>query len=348
MGRFKLFEIRKDTCYRYVTILGVRCKIVRGSIRKQLVQIAGTMSRLTPEQMERLIRFSEALVLRQINRDEIESKVENMRGSGVSGNTGEPRLVVSLTSYPGRMYDLHLCLHSLLTQTHKPDKVVLWLAEEQFPMREADVPRKVLALREFGLEIRWCPDYRSHKKIIPAVQAFPEAAIVTADDDLYYPADWLKKLWNSYQAAGGTGIHAHRCHRIRLEKDKVTPYQQWEKRVRDCESSPLLFPTSGGGVLYSPGSLYPEVTDAGKAMQLCPAADDVWLWGMGVLQGSRVQVVPDPEHEITYTNPMREMRLNADGTLYSTNAAGGNDAQVAAFSAAYPQIFEKLKSCRPL
>lgn len=344
MAKFSIFAVHKDNCYRYITILGIRFRVTRRAAKKQLTRITGTLTRMTPGQMERLIRFSQALSLKQINRDEIASKVENLNRSGVSGNSGTPRLVVSITSYPARMYDLHLCLYSLLTQTHKPDKVVLWLAEEQFPMREADVPRKVLALREFGLEIRWCPDYRSHKKIIPSLRAFPQAAIVTADDDLFYPEDWLEKLWVSYQNAGETGIHAHRCHRIRLKKDKVTPYQQWEKCIQEGSNSPLLFPTSGGGVLYAPGSLHPDVTDVQKAMALCPAADDVWQWGMGVLQGSCVQVVPEPVSDITYTNPMREARLNADGTLYSTNTSGGNDAQVDALLGVYPQIYNKLIS----
>ena len=90
--------------------------------------------------------------------------------------------------------------------------------------------------------------------------------------------------------------------------------------------------------------MHSDVTDVQKAMALCPAADDVWQWGMGVLQGSCVQVVPEPVSDITYTNPMREARLNADGTLYSTNTSGGNDAQVDALLGVYPQIYNKLFS----
>lgn len=344
MASFKLFEIRKDICYRYVSILGLRFKFLRGSTKKQLQRLAGTMSRLTPTQMEKLIRFSQALALKQINREEIASKVENMRGSGISGREGEPELIVSLTSYPARMYDLHLCLYSLLTQSHKPDKLILWLAEEQFPERELDVPLKVRELCRHGLEIRWCPDYRSHKKVIPAMLAHPGAAIVSADDDLFYPSDWLEKLWGSYEATGRTGIHVHRCHRIKMKGGSIAPYREWDKCVQIGAGSPLLFPTSGGGALYAPGSLHSDATDVQKAMQVCPEADDVWLWGMGVLQHAHVIVVEEPVSDITYTNPLREARLNADGTLYSTNTSGGNDTQIQALLAEYPQIAEELSS----
>jgi hypothetical protein len=60
--------------------------------------------------------------------------------SGVTGRFGkpdrqenEPRAIVSLTSCPERMYDIHFCTFSLLNQITKPDAVILWLAEEQFP-----------------------------------------------------------------------------------------------------------------------------------------------------------------------------------------------------------------------
>ena len=110
MAKFSIFAVHKDNCYRYITILGIRFRVTRRAAKKQLTRITGTLTRMTPGQMERLIRFSQALSLKQINRDEIASKVENLNRSGVSGNSGTPRLVVSITSYPARMYDLHLCL----------------------------------------------------------------------------------------------------------------------------------------------------------------------------------------------------------------------------------------------
>ena len=44
----------------------------------------------------------------------------------------------SLTSFPQRMYEIHYTLYSLLTQTIKPAKVILWLGREQFPNLEKD------------------------------------------------------------------------------------------------------------------------------------------------------------------------------------------------------------------
>ena len=52
-------------------------------------------------------------------------------------------LIVSLTSYPKRFSTLHLTLKSLLTQSVRPDRVILWLAEAD----KNAVPPAVAALQ---------------------------------------------------------------------------------------------------------------------------------------------------------------------------------------------------------
>lgn len=44
----------------------------------------------------------------------------------------EKKIVVSLTSFPARIKKVHIVIESLLNQTIKPDKIILWLSKEQF------------------------------------------------------------------------------------------------------------------------------------------------------------------------------------------------------------------------
>jgi hypothetical protein len=92
------------------------------------------------------------------------------------------KLIVSLTSYPLRFATLPLTLRSLLCQAVKPDRIVLWVPHDDEPI----IPEAVRRLTSYGVEIRTTDDIKSFKKIIPAVRAFPDAFIVTADDDVYY------------------------------------------------------------------------------------------------------------------------------------------------------------------
>lgn len=49
-------------------------------------------------------------------------------------NRDEKKLIVSITSYPARIHHVHNVLSAIFAQTMKPYDMVLYLAQEQFPM----------------------------------------------------------------------------------------------------------------------------------------------------------------------------------------------------------------------
>lgn len=192
-------------------------------------------------------------------------------------------LVVSLTSYPPRYPTLHLTLQSLLLQSYVNRRVVLWIAHQEMDL----LPPRVLALTAHGLEIVACENTRSFKKLLPALKAYPDTTIVTADDDLYYWPEWLQQLVDTAAAAPGD-IIAHRIHRIRHSAAGLPlPYREWEIDSKNDESSVLNFPTGNGGILYPAGALGPLVHDREAYSRLCPSADDIWFYWMGRLNGVR-------------------------------------------------------------
>ena len=110
---------------------------------------------------------------------------------------------------------------------------------------------------------------------------FPNAFIVTADDDVYYQRSWLKELLDDWSEDAPT-IRCHRAHRLpNLQNGQLAPYRTWEKDVQDEQSrspSKDLLPTGLAGVLYYPRSLHPDVTNASVFLSLCPTADDLWFF----------------------------------------------------------------------
>ena len=280
-----------------------------------------------------------------INREEISSKLMEFHDCGLNQIARERKIIISLTSYPARMYELHYTLYSLLCQKLKPDAVELWLAEEQFPNKESDIPRKILQLRDNGLTIRWCKeDWKSYKKLIPALILHPDDFIITADDDLYYPEDWLEKLWKAWENSSRNEVIAHRCHKIKMKKGMPTSYGSWTKCVEDCSSSFANFATCGAGALFAPGILHPDATNIRLARKLCPYADDVWFWAMAILSGKKTRIVEAP-YRLIYTNPVRELNFTAsNNTLYAYNGAGGNDLQLASILNHYPAILQCLQA----
>jgi hypothetical protein len=97
----------------------------------------------------------------------------------------KPKMVISLTSFPDRIRHVWLVVETLLRQDRKADSIVLVLAECQFPGRK--LPRRLQMQQHRGLEIMWvAEDLRSYKKLIPVREAYPDATIVTVDDDVLY------------------------------------------------------------------------------------------------------------------------------------------------------------------
>lgn len=226
-------------------------------------------------------------------------------------------LIVTLTSYAARFPTLHLTLRCLLTQSVRPDRVILWLSPDDLRR----LPKAVRALEGAGLEIRETEDLRSYTKIIPALRAFPDAVLVTADDDVHYERHWLRALLGTWSGAADQ-IVCHRAHRFTLQKDgTVAPYESWPHDIREEPRPDLIFPTGVGGVLYPPGALAPEVTDAASFLELAPRADDLWLYWMGRRAGSLYCIVKDRQKLVVWPNSQA-------ASLYAGNAQTGNDFQI--------------------
>lgn len=204
------------------------------------------------------------------------------RKSGVRQIKRDIPLVVSLTTYSKRINKVYLVIESIMRQSLKPDHIVLWLSNSP---RER-VPVMLERLKKRGLQIKFCNDIRSFKKIIYTLGEFPDSPIVTADDDCIYPRDWLKELYDSYMVDPGS-VSCHRAHMIRLDSDgQLLGYDEWENSY--CSSTEpffRLFPTGVGGILYPPGAFTSEVFNSKIYLSLCPLADDVWLKAMALLNG---------------------------------------------------------------
>lgn len=240
-------------------------------------------------------------------------------------------LIVSLTSFPARYPTLHKTLRSLLDQSVRPDALVLWVAHDDL----APLPEAVLELKAQGLEIRTCDDTRSFKKIIPALAAYPDTAIVTADDDVYYAPDWLATLVEAVDPTTRQVVarHAHLAH-VDAE-GRARGYRQWgletELHARPGPGT-ALFPVGIGGVLYPPGSLDPEVMNQAAFLELCPHADDVWLFWMALRAGATHRRAGGPFPMTNWPSSQRE-------SLFKQNLKKSrNDPQIQAVEARYGKL----------
>ena len=281
--------------------------------------------------------------LNYINKKKILPKINNFDEMGIDKNNESRLLIVSLTSFPERMYDLHYCLYSLLTQSLKPNILVLWLAEEQFPNKENDIPKEVLELKKNGLTIKWCEDIKSYKKLIPALKEYPNDIIVTADDDIFYPKDWLKNMWDAHKKHPNSIISA-RSRKIQINNNKIDSYLNWKLNYSEQDPSYLNLPTGAGGTLFVPNSLNDNIFDEELFLKLCPSGDDIWFWAMAILNKTKIYAIEKPMHLLCYVNIARELGILDETTLWEINKSGKNDVQFQNVLNQFPEILIELNN----
>lgn len=235
----------------------------------------------------------------------------------------EAAVVVSLTTFGKRLASVDLTIESIATGSLRPRRMMLWLSEED---GRRPLPKPLQRLQRRGVEIRSCPDYRSHKKYYPYASSMQKHHIplVTADDDVLYPREWLRELYASYQAAPDS-VHAHRAKWILVGEDRaIAPYNDWPFANGDLVT-PNTFPTGVGGVLY-PSQLLDRLRDAGERFkEVAMDADDVWLHAATLRAGMiarQVSCRPSPVVGLPGTQGSALWQVNV--------SAGGNDSQVAA------------------
>lgn len=225
------------------------------------------------------------------------------------------RLIVSMTSYPARIGALAPVLDSLYNQDRKADDILLWLAKEEFPGMEQDLPEYLVQLAEQKkLTIRWCDNLKPHKKYFYALQEYTEDLIVTVDDDLLYSPKLLSSLYRSYLQYP-QAVSAARVHLMLLsEENKILPYNAWIRETDCCLHTPSmqLFATGGAGTLYPPKLFRKEFFDRDAISANCPIADDLWLKSMELISG--VPVVAARRRE-----PLQYLPDSQDDALKQVN-----------------------------
>ena len=122
----------------------------------------------------------------------------------------------------------------------------------------------------------------------------------------------------------------HIAHRLKFDEEKkMLPYNHWLHNVKSATSGKYLFPAGCGGTLYPPHPVKAEFLDEHLFMELCPNADDVWFYFMGLLSDQDTVIVPHPYNHLKYVDIYREYGLNSKQTLQSINVEQNlNDLQL--------------------
>lgn len=225
------------------------------------------------------------------------------------------KIIASLTTYGSRINSVDLTLKTILNQTKKADKIILWLAEDEFNFD--NIPKDLLALHINNLiEIKFCKDLKSYKKLIPTLKLYSEEIIITFDDDILYKDDLIEKLYAEHLKFPNTVI-CGRGHKIRFNiNNSLKKYSKWDRRTQDFSEDYDILPTGAGGVLYPPNCFYKDILDESLFSRLAPNADDIWFKAMTLMNNKKSKILFQNKKEFTRLETIEDTQ---NETLYSKN-----------------------------
>lgn len=270
---------------------------------------------------------------------DIQNKVLSCTQSGItSEKLCEEEVIVTLTTFGKRIYDVYLAIESIMQGTITPNRIILWLSEKEFKGQK--LPQTLVLQQQRGLEIAYCEDIRSYKKLIPTLKAYPETTLITIDDDAIYEFDIIERLINAH-IKNPKAVCSCRTHRITLNNEgRPNSYLDWEMCTSYTDTSPLNFPTGVGCILYPPHSLHPEVLNQDLFSRICPTADDIWFHAMAVMNDTPILHVDTPKPEGYYIS----IPSSNIGALCSSNTDPDNCMNDFQLKAVYDKydLFSKL------
>ena len=242
----------------------------------------------------------------------------------------ERKIIVSLTSYPRRINVVPYTIASILNQTVKPDKVILWLGNDRFPNDK--LPQIFDKLRACGVSIEFREDIGPHTKYFYAMKEYPEDIVITFDDDQVYDNYIIEKLYDSYTKHPNC-VSAMRMVKITFKPDgNIAGYNDF------CfdSNSPIGYETHGClpegicGILYPPHCMPNETFNIQAIKKLCPKGDDLWLKVMELMNNTKsVSAFENIEM------PCWEIPASQSTALWHKNLEGGNDSQMKAIIDVY-------------
>lgn len=206
--------------------------------------------------------------------------------SGITDQKYDKEIVISLTTFPARYETAVLTLESILRQSMKPNKILLWLTKEENP--EQKIPEPFRPYVDKGVQICFSDsNLMPHNKSFHTAKLDADRYIITVDDDILYSEKLIERLYTTYKANPVNTIVCELAHWITLDEAGLPkPYDQWDWEAKGISGpSHRLMAKGVGGVLYPPDFFRDGYFDEDTIRRTCPMADDLWLKFQEVVRG---------------------------------------------------------------
>lgn len=266
-------------------------------------------------------------------------KMEQLASLDLSLNSAprKKKVIASMTSFPGRIDKIHLSIKSLFCQTHKPDRIILWLAEEQFP--DHKLPSTIEELIDVGLEVKYVENIMGCKRwfyIYPELR--DEELLVTFDDDIVFPEKCIERIIRTHEKFPDA-IVCDRGQTVAYDATgKMLIPGRWKVISDEGVYAPSfkVLPSPGGGCLFFKGALHHDATDLEVVKQNLKTGD-LFLMFMAVQNGTRI-IRTEKYHRVFSVIPDTQQVQMGRDAIY----LGHYEEALKRCAQTYPEAFSRL------
>ena len=196
-------------------------------------------------------------------------------------------VIISMTTWPPRLSSVEPAYRSILRQItpHMNVHPVLVLARDEF--QKDNLPEPIKNLAASGVELIWSDNLRSHKKLMPTLEKYPDNAVLVVDDDIEMSGGWLQTFLSDHEAYPNDIIYGQSMEVLYVNRSgRIKVYGHTQPFPNSGKPTLLDKPASGAA-----GTLFPSRTftdarffDMQLAMTLSPTCDESWQYCFAIIE----------------------------------------------------------------
>lgn len=217
------------------------------------------------------------------------------------------KIYVSCTTTSKRLEYLYYMVKSIERQTLRPACMVINVSRAPYLMDEglSEIPSW---LEQNWIRINWVENTGSYRKLLPLInEVEDEDLVITADDDILYPRDWLQQLVNASKKYPKSIVSARSRYIRKGIGGRFLGYYYWQICNYRKESFWLL-PTTGGGAVFRRQFFDLDILNNPVFLDLAPTSDDLWFRACSMLKNVPVYVDPFIGRDSIFLDPKDSLR----------------------------------------
>ena len=250
-----------------------------------------------------------------------------------------------MTTWPPRFAVARQAMSAIVEQVkadNLQDRVhlVMVLSEDEVCYAETRSEACLLLskMEKLGVEIIYDRgNIRSHKKLIPTLEKYPNNPILVVDDDNAQCKGWLKTFVGDHDQHPDDIIYGQSLSRVELQGDRIVETREPFSCEHTGNVTVNMKPANGAA-----GTLYPAHTftdsrffDRELFMRLSPTSDETWQWTFAKMAGKTFR-------QLSGCNIPFMLSAPPDSALWHLNKDKYTDIHNA-IAAEVPEYLEALK-----